>query len=264
MPRARMGTGVATMGCFAALGAVGCAAGVARPAVGDLEPTASQAVPTATLDEPTPADPADVLRQTVLPQSLFSFPSPDGKLRAEIRTYACTLVEAEQAYALDQHVIHGRSRERSCVADEQLQACGELGASGLGGLYWSPDGQRFYYTPAREGVPDGCGMWWAPPIAYVDVKTRVAQELRSGVMSPDGSLLAISQTSGIVLWHVNQGEIGLFAPGRPRSRARSVGMVTRQSCMGLSPGGWGLHAGRQDADCPSHTGIHANRSPARV
>lgn len=236
MPWAQTGTGVAIMGCFAALGAVGCGAGVASPAVGDLEPTASQAVPT-----PILADPADVLRQTVLPLTLFSLPSPDGKLRAEILTYACTLVEGEQAYALDQHGIHGCSPERSWVADEQLQACGGLGASGLGGLYWSPDVQRFYYTPAREGVPGRCGMWWAPPIAYVDVKTRVAQELGSGVMSPVGSLLAISQTSGIVLWQVNRGEIGLFAPGRPRCRARSVGLVTRQSCMGLSPGGWGLH-----------------------
>ena len=169
MPRAQTGTGVAIMGCFAALGAEGCAAGVARPAVGDLEPTASQAVPT-----PTLADPADVLRQTVLPQTLFSLPSPGGKSRAEILTYACTPVEAEQAYALDQLVIHGGSPERSWVANEQLQACGRPGASGLGGVYWSPDGQRFYYAPAREGVPDGCGMWWAPPIAYVDVKTRVA------------------------------------------------------------------------------------------
>ena len=65
MPPAQMGTCVVIMGCFAALGAVGCAAGVATPAVGDLKPTASPAVPTATLAKPTPTDPADVLRQTV-------------------------------------------------------------------------------------------------------------------------------------------------------------------------------------------------------
>jgi hypothetical protein len=67
MPRAQTGTGVAIMGCFAALGAVGCAAGVATPAAENPKPTASQAFQT-----PTLADPADVLRQTVLPQALFS------------------------------------------------------------------------------------------------------------------------------------------------------------------------------------------------
>jgi hypothetical protein len=121
------------------------------------ETTASPAVPSRTAVDPTPADSADVLRATVVRQVMSSLPSPDGEMRAEILTYACTPAAGEQAYALDQFVTHGSSPESSWVADEQLQACG-----GLGGMYWSPDSRRFYYTPAREGVPDGRGMWWAP------------------------------------------------------------------------------------------------------
>lgn len=154
------------------------------------------------------ADPADVLRRTVLPLTLFSLPSPDGKLRAEILTYACTPVEAEQAYALDQLVLRGSAPDISWIADEQLQACGGLGASGLGGLYWSPDSRRLFYTPAREGAPDGCGMWWAPPIAYADVKTRRVEELGGGVLSPDRASLAVSRSTEILLWDLNLGEIG--------------------------------------------------------
>jgi hypothetical protein len=182
MPRSRNVTGVAVVGVLAWFGAAGFAAEVGTPTAESPEPTASRVLPTLTLAQPTPADPAEVLRATVVPRLLASLPSPDGKLRAEIVTYACTPVEGEQAYALDQLVIRGSNPDSSWVADEQLQACGGLGAYGLGGLYRSSDSQRFYSTPAREGVPDGCGMWF-PPIAFADVQRRFVRELGAGVLS---------------------------------------------------------------------------------
>lgn len=207
MPRSRRVTGVVVVGALAWFGAAGCAGAIGTPTGESPGPTASRVLPTPNLAEPTPADPAQILRATVVPLLLTSLPSPDGRLRAEIVTYVCTPVEGEQAYALDQLAIRGSNPDSPWVADEQLQACGGLGAYGLGGLYWSSDSQRFYYTPAREGVPDGCGMW-LPPIAFADVQRKIVRELGAGVLSPDGSILAVHQEAEILLWDVDLGEIG--------------------------------------------------------
>ncbi len=96
------------------------------------------------------------------------------------------------------------------LADVQLQYCGGLGAFGLQGLFWSPNSRFFYYTDAREGVPDGCG-YWEPPIISFDVTTQKKEYLGNGPRSPDGTKIAAWQNQELVIWDVNMGEIGRVA-----------------------------------------------------
>lgn len=111
---------------------------------------------------PTP-DIAATLVAQVGAELQSSYSSPDGKWRAEIRTYACTELTQEEEYGL--HILRiintqdGSERE----AARQLLNCGGLGAAGLGGWFWSTNSRFFYYTDASTGVPDGCGYWVSLP-----------------------------------------------------------------------------------------------------
>jgi hypothetical protein len=142
-------------------------------------------------------------------QVLSAQESPDGRLRAEVLTYACTPVEGEGEYALDELVVETIASGERWLAAEQTQACGGLGAFGLQVLFWSPGSRLLYYTTAREGVPDGCGFWLAP-FSVADTRSRRTDELGGGVLSPDGRSLALWQASDLVVWHLDEGETARF------------------------------------------------------
>ncbi|MCB0215097.1 MAG: PD40 domain-containing protein [Caldilineae bacterium] len=109
----------------------------------------------------------------VTPGTLGPWRSAEGQREAWIEVWPCPTEgapEIETSASGGAHPAVPRSYERllARVADEpptlidsQLILCGGLGAYGLDGRWWSPDGAVFYYTRDREGGPDGqiCGEW---------------------------------------------------------------------------------------------------------
>jgi hypothetical protein len=85
------------------------------------------------------------------------------------------------------------------IADRQLINCSGLGASGLAGRFWSPNSRYFYYTTAREGVPEGCDQFWAPPLSRVDLRDQTVQYIGIGELSPDGKLIGAWQDAYLLL-----------------------------------------------------------------
>lgn len=73
--------------------------------------------------------------------------------------YDCVPVGAVEENAYEQLKLIQIDNSVAKIVDNQLRSCGGLGAFGLAGLFWSPNSSYFYYTNAREGVPDGCGYW---------------------------------------------------------------------------------------------------------
>ena len=124
------------------------------------------------------------------PNLLESYPAPDESWRAEVIRYDCVETDDGQEMAMDVLRLVRQADGQETVVDRQVQYCGGLGAFGLGGLFWSPEGRYFYYTDAREGVPDGgCGPW-VRPISRVDVIGGGTETLAGAVISPDESNLA--------------------------------------------------------------------------
>jgi hypothetical protein len=133
----------------------------------------------------------------VQPRLLKAFPSPDGKWRAEVSTYPCTkIVPGEtQENAFDILRLTRLKDRQAFSAWSQLQFCGGLGAFGLGGIKWSPDGRFFYFTDAREGVPDGGGFYgWYKNVFRFDTSTVQTEYLGAGPFSPDGKWIAVVRT----------------------------------------------------------------------
>jgi hypothetical protein len=124
------------------------------------------------------------LAATGTPVVLGPWRSPDGHRAARVELWPCPTDEslAATAVALGSRgqSIGSTSYERLVIAggagpatlvDSQLLNCGGLGAGGLDGRFWSPGGRVFYYTDAREGVPDGLDCGWQPSLWAWDVKT---------------------------------------------------------------------------------------------
>jgi hypothetical protein len=109
------------------------------------------------------------------PAQLYgTYPSPDRRWQAEVVIHPCVPVgEGQHAYEV-LNLIQLDS-QNSQLVDQQLLACGGLGAYGLAGLFWSSDSRYFYYTDGREGVPDGCGGFWEQPIRRIDTQTGQTQ-----------------------------------------------------------------------------------------
>jgi hypothetical protein len=105
-----------------------------------------------------------------------TFPSPDGQWQAETVVYGCveTDEETEHAYELLRFAASSAGEWRQ--VDSQLINCGGLGAYGLAGLCWSRDSRYFYYTPARQGVPDGAGEW-SRPVWQLEAATGAIREI---------------------------------------------------------------------------------------
>ncbi len=179
------------------------------------------------------------------PRLFASYPSLDGALRAEVVIHDCTPLAGEQAFAYDILRVVDTATGETRFVDGQLQACGGLGAFGLGGLFWSASGRFFYYTKAREGVPDGCGFW-TRPISRADTSTWTTADLGGGPVSPDGRLLAVWAERELVVYETDGGEVGRA----PAADALALGPIAWspdgralafvQAEMFCAPGGSGV------------------------
>jgi hypothetical protein len=107
------------------------------------------------------------------PRTYATYTSPDGQWRIEIVIHDCVQTGSEsETKAYEALKLIQTSDGREMLVQDQLRYCGGLGAFGLDGLNWSPDGRYFFFTDAREGVPDGAppdAAPWKPPIYRLDV-----------------------------------------------------------------------------------------------
>lgn len=173
-----------------------------------LEPAASAtAIPTRITETPaaTP-DIAATVAAIQQPRLYGSYPSPDGKWRAEVVIYECVKAGGVDEIAYEQLKLVQVTSGDERTADDQLQYCGGLGAFGLEGLFWSPNSRYFYYTDAREGIPDGCG-YWERPIIRLDTISLNKEYLGAGPRSPEGRKIATWQGRELVVWNINDGEV---------------------------------------------------------
>ncbi len=161
---------------------------------------------------------AKTLQATVTPESPQRFISPDGKYRAEVIIYGCTNIpmpmNMEGTYSYEILKITNLSDQKEQEVENQLIYCQGLGAYGLGGLFWSTNSRYFYYTTAREGVPDGSGGFaWMRPASRFDVSTGEKLSLGGLEFSPDRSKVAAADGIDLVVWDLQGKEIARF-PGK--------------------------------------------------
>lgn len=158
----------------------------------------------------TPASTPDIIG-TVVPASqpsiLETSTSPDGVWRAEVILYDCVQASEVEAYAYEELRLIRADSSAEKTIDSQLQACGGVGAYGLGGLLWSSNGRHLYYTPAREGMPDGLCGYWERPLIRVDLESGESEGLSLRPISPEGTMIAMSGANVLVLWSIDQGEM---------------------------------------------------------
>lgn len=247
--------------CFVA-GMAGCSAPAPLPEPATAAPSA--AIPTATLPSPTQTltstavptatptstqaadlptatpDIAKTIVATVQPRTLGVFPSPDQKWEARVLVYDCARIAGEEdnAYDLLKLVHLGDGVEK--VVDSQLQYCGGLGAAGLAGLFWSSNSSYFYYTTAREGVPDGCG-YWERPITRLDVTDLNPVYVGEGDISPDGKKIAAWQDRDLTIWDVDGDEVG---------RVAAAAVTAEIGPIPWSPDGQSLVYSQIESYCP--------------
>jgi Tol biopolymer transport system component len=154
--------------------------------------------------------------------------------------YDCVPVGEADEFAYEQLNLIQTDDNSVVGADSQVQSCGGLGAFGLAGLFWSADSQYFYYTNAREGVPDGCG-YWSPPFLRLDVSNPAPEYLGGGTLSADGTKLATWQDHELVVWDIDGGEMARLPATMPESE---IGPVT------WSPDGQSLVYVQVESHCP--------------
>lgn len=150
------------------------------------------------------------------PRLYAAYPSPDGTLRAEVLIHDCAeyIVGQENAYELLRVVDTATGATQTL--DSQLQYCGGLGAAGLQGWFWSPSGRFFYYTTARDGVPDGCG-YWTRPYSRADLTEGSAEYLGGGALSLDSTQLAVWSGPELVVYDVDGAAIGSVRAAVPNT-----------------------------------------------
>jgi hypothetical protein len=144
-----------------------------------------------------------------------SSPSPDGKWVAEFTRIECTRLGELDEYAFERLELVGQSGGGRKDIAIQLQACGGLGAFGLGSLGWSENSRFFYYTDAREGVPDGLACYWDRPMYAYDVTSGEIIALSDAPASPDGKRVAIRQGEELLIWDRGLGEADRLQPAVP-------------------------------------------------
>lgn len=186
-----------------------------------LEPTLTatpEATPAPTIT-PGPSPTMDPLTQIMVsqPARIGSLQvSSDGR-RAEVVIYDCIALlddpATQQAFELLRVVDNAEGKEYQI--DSQLINCGGLGAFGLDILQWSADGRYLFYTPHREGGPDGgCGPW-ARSIVAVDTADWTRLTLDQAATSPHGALLAGWLGRELVIFSIDEGERGRTAATLP-------------------------------------------------
>ena len=171
-----------------------------------LNPSPETFAPTPNYDQTATAAVQAVV-STVQPKVHASLPSPDKNWRVEIIIYDCVQVTEDGPNAYEQLKLIRANDGTESVVDTQLQSCGGVGAYGLGGLYWSPNSRYFYYTPGREGAPDGLCWYWERPIHRLDVLTQETEFIGEGPLSPDKTKIAMWRENDLVIWGLDEGEL---------------------------------------------------------
>ncbi|HET7091003.1 MAG TPA: hypothetical protein VFL17_20415 [Anaerolineae bacterium] len=181
-------------------------------------PTATATLARITKTPPATPDIIGTLVATIQPRTYGTYLSPDGEWRAEVIIYDCARIFGEDVNAYEQLKLTQASTGAEKIVDSQLQYCGGVGAFGLAGLFWSPNSRYFYYTDARQGVPDGICSYWEPSSVSFDVVTGKTEYLGYGPRSPDGTKMAAWRDRELVIWDINAGEVG-------RVSVRAMGFV---------------------------------------
>lgn len=140
------------------------------------------------------------------PQADDVFRSPDGKWTAQVTVRACRQAPEGEEFGYDELYITNTASAKMTRVDSQLQYCGGLGAVGLKGYFWSPNSRYFYYTDARQGVPDGCG-YWERPYWYYDTESGQHALVGMGALAQDKARLAAWRDNAIVIWDFSGGEV---------------------------------------------------------
>lgn len=164
-----------------------------------LTATATEAPPDA-----TPELPATLIAMSA-PQFIQTITSPDGSWRAEVLRWDCAQVQGEAMAYEELRLIQVQDGAEQ-VIDSQLQNCGGLGAAGLGVVFWPADGRYLYYTPSREGQPDGLCWYWHRELIALETESGQKTRLQQGPLSPDESTLAFWDHNDLVLWDLAGGE----------------------------------------------------------
>ena len=142
------------------------------------------------------------------PRIHSSFPSPDGEWRVDIVVHDCVKLQGNiDANAVEMLKLLRLSDETEVIIESALLNCGGVGAYGVGGLFWSPSSQYFYYTDARESFPDGGCGYWARPIKRLNVNSKKIESVGGGHFAPDKTKLAFWENNEIVIWSLDDGEI---------------------------------------------------------
>lgn len=180
------------------------------------------------------------------PRLLASYSSPDNQWRVEIIIYDCVHIEGlDPGFFADIHayeqlkLVDVRSGATQ-VLDNQYQSCGGLGAFGLEGRFWSSNSQYFYYTDAREGVPDGLCGYWERSFLRLDITNRSTEFLGMGTLSPDRTKLATWQNSDLVVWSLDEGQM---------ARSPALAPAATQGPIIWSPDGEALIYLQTDDNC---------------
>ncbi|MEP6896726.1 MAG: hypothetical protein ABI986_14065 [Chloroflexota bacterium] len=157
---------------------------------------------------------------TIARSRIAEHPSPDRKWSVAVDRYECSSSSnagdtARIAY--EQIRLIDLSNSKETVIADQIQNCDGLGMFGFSGLYWSPSHRYFYYNDSREGQPDGgCGNYFSPPLYRLDTKTMDVIKLESGFLSPDGQKLVMWHKQEIIIWDLDQGEVGSVTPSESK------------------------------------------------
>lgn len=200
------------------------------------------------------------------PRVYGSSSSPDGQWRADFIRYECANIGGVDEFAYEQLKLVNVTNGDEQIVDGQLQSCGGVGASGLGGLFWSPNSRYFYYTDAREGVPDGGRSCWKPALIQYDVANRKTERL-SEVWAPstDGKTVAMWQEGDdLIIWSLDEGETGripiMWNPGEGDKRTPEAGICD----IAWSPDGQQL--AYVESACPAsfvvYSVLHVNLNTA--
>jgi hypothetical protein len=163
-------------------------------------------------------DSVSAVISTVQPEVLETHPSPDRKWRVDVIRYSCInysygdyigIIAYEQLKIV--HLSDGTEK----IVDDQLQNCDGIGGGGLTGLYWSPNNRYFYYSDWRAGHPETCGNYVVPTIYRLDTSSEETIMVGGGHISPDKTKLAMWQGNEIVIWDLDNGEVGRVSPLKP-------------------------------------------------
>jgi hypothetical protein len=208
--------------------------------------TSHEGLVTAT-PRPRPTPDATALIESVMAHSgrhsLATLASPDGQWRVESVRSDCTPIGGD-SLAYEQLLLHRMDTGEARLLVDQLLNCGGLGAFGLEPLYWSSNSRYLFYTPAREGSPDGCGVPWHRPIVRLDVRSGDREDVAEGILSPDGALTASALGQELAIWGRGQSEIIRFPAAVP---SKFIG------ALAWAPDGQSLAYLQQESFCPPDT-----------